>query len=117
MRVWDIDPDTGFSSILLDEKLYIGKNKYILIYNMLYKTSTDANSLRIRCNKINGFIKIHNKIRYVVLFDDWCDNICYSIEYLISEKSGITDIINHNFVRIKIDSYNHLPIEKETVSS
>ena len=73
--------------------------------------------MRIRCNKINGFIKIHNKIRYLVSFDEWCDNICDSIKYFISEKSDIIDIINHNFARIKIDLYNHLPIEKKTESS
>ena len=27
-------------------------------------------------------------------------------------KSGITDSINHNFARIRIDSYNYLPIKK-----
>ena len=35
------------------------------------------------------------------------------MRYLISEKSGITDSINHNFKRIRIDSYNSLPIEKK----
>ena len=30
----------------------------------------------------------------------------------IYEKSGITDSINHNFSRIRIDSYDSLPIEK-----
>ena len=34
------------------------------------------------------------------------------VRYLISEKRGITDSINHNFARIRIDSYNPLPIEK-----
>ena len=34
------------------------------------------------------------------------------IRYLISKKSGIIDIINHNFARARIDSYNFLPIEK-----
>ena len=28
------------------------------------------------------------------------------------KKSGFTDIDNHNFARIKIDSYNSLPVEK-----
>ena len=31
---------------------------------------------------------------------------------ILSEKSGITDVISHNFARIRIDSYNSLPIEK-----
>ena len=38
--------------------------------------------------------------------------IKYKIKYLISEKSGITESINHNFGRIGIDSYDFLPIEK-----
>ena len=40
------------------------------------------------------------------------DKICDKIIYLISEKSGTTDSINHNFGEIRIDSYNSLPIEK-----
>ena len=38
--------------------------------------------------------------------------ICDRIKYLITEKIGITDSANHNFTRIRIDSYNSLPIEK-----
>ena len=30
---------------------------------------TGAKPLRIRVNKIDRFIKIHNRIRYLVLFD------------------------------------------------
>ena len=40
------------------------------------------------------------------------DKICDKIKYLISKKSGITDSINHNFGKIRIDSYSSLPIEK-----
>ena len=40
------------------------------------------------------------------------DKIFNNIKYLISKKSGITNSINHNFGRIKIDSYDSLPIEK-----
>ena len=40
------------------------------------------------------------------------DKICDKSKYLISENSGITDSINHNFGKIRIDSYNSLPIEK-----
>ena len=43
-----------------------------------------------------------------------CDKICEQIKYLfIKEKSGITDNINHNFRRIRNDSYNSLPIVKK----
>ena len=43
--------------------------------------------LRIRFDKIDGFIKIYDGIRYLVLFDyGWCDKICDRIKYLTSEK-------------------------------
>ena len=49
----------------------------------------------------------------IVLFDDeWFDKICDRIIYLISEKNGVADTINHNFARIRIGSHDSLPIEK-----
>ena len=69
--------------------------------------------MRSRFDKIDGFIKIHDKIRYLVLFGySHCDKICDKIKYLISDKSGITDSVNHNFARIRIELYNSLPTEK-----
>ena len=60
--------------------------------------------LHIRYDGIDGLIKIHNGIRYLVLFDcGWFDKICDRIKYLISGKNGITDSINHNFAKIRID--------------
>ena len=41
-------------------------------------------------DKIDGLIKVHNRNKYLVLFDyGWCDEVCNNIKYLISEKSGI----------------------------
>ena len=34
------------------------------------------------------------------------------VKYLISEKSDVTDSINNNFGKIRVDSYHSLPIEK-----
>ena len=69
--------------------------------------------MRIRFDEIDGFIKIYDGIRYLALFaSERYNKICDRIRYLIRKKSGITDIINHNFARIRIDSYNYLPIEK-----
>ena len=34
------------------------------------------------------------------------------IKYLISEKNVITDSVNNNFGKTRIDSYNYLPIAK-----
>ena len=72
-----------------------------------------AKPWRIRFDKIDGFIKIHDKIRYLISFDySYCDKTCDKIKYPISEKSGTTDSINHNFAKIRIDSYDSLSIEK-----
>ena len=70
--------------------------------------------LRIRFNRIDGFIMIlDGKTKYLVLFDyDLFEKICNKIKYLISKKSGITSSINDNFGSIRIDSYNSLPIKK-----
>ena len=69
--------------------------------------------MHIWFEKIDGFIKIHNGIRCLVLFASEKYNAIYNrIRYLVSKKSGITDSINNNFARIRIDSYNSLPIEK-----
>ena len=66
-----------------------------------------AKPLRIRFDKIDGFIKIYDGTRYLVLFgperyygiNDW-------IKYTISKKIGVTYIISHNFSKIKVDSCN-----------
>ena len=69
--------------------------------------------LRIWFEKIDRFIKIYDEIRYLVLFPSKRYNAIYNrIKYLITEKSRITDSVNHNFARIRIDPYNSLPTEK-----
>ena len=66
--------------------------------------------LRIRFNKVDGFIKIYDGTRYLVLFGHgWYNAINDRIRYLISEKRSIAD---HNFARIRIDSNNSLPVER-----
>ena len=81
--------------------------KIFIVYDTSYKTFMSAKPLHIRLYKIDGFIKIYNGTRYLVLFGP---EIYDKIRYLISEKSGITYSISHNFPRIRIDSYNPLPI-------
>ena len=93
------------------KKLYKEIYENTLIYNVSYKTSTCAKLLHIRFDKIDVLIKIHEKIRYLVLFDySYCDKICDKTKYLISQKSDIRDSINHSFARIRIDSYRSLSI-------
>ena len=65
-----------------------------MIHDISYKTSKGAKPFRVRLDEIDAFIKVHDGIRYLVLFDcGWFDKTCYMIKYLIREKSGITDSI------------------------
>ena len=69
--------------------------------------------MRIGYDEIHGFIKNQDRSRYLIIFGyGWFEKICDKIKYLVSEKSGIADSINHNFSRIRIDSYNSLLIDK-----
>ena len=104
--------DINFGNILFIEKSYKNSFETILVYDISYKTFMNEKLLHIRFNKVNGFIKIYDGARYLVLFGPkWYGAICYRIRYLISDKSTITDSINHNFARIRIDSYNFLLTE------
>ena len=88
MRVIDINFD-----ISLDKKL----NKNISIYNISYKIDIREKPLLLRFDKIGGFIRIYNGIRYLVLLE--CNEIYDKSRYIISETSGITDSINCNFFK------------------
>ena len=102
--------DTDFDNILLDKKWY---KRYFNLWHFIqnfygWKTSP------YYVQKIDGLIKIYDGIRYLVFFAPERYNLIYynRIRCLISEKSGTTDKINHNFASIRIDSYNSLSIEK-----
>ena len=56
--------DVGFDNILLDEKSY----EYILVYGISYKTFIDAKPLCIRFDKVNGFVRVSDGNKYLVLF-------------------------------------------------
>ena len=76
------DRDTYSDDLLLDKKIY----ENISVYDISYKTSRGPKPLRIRFDKIDGFIRDRDdEFRHLVLFD-------------------------HG--EIRIDSYNFLPIEK-----
>ena len=94
--------DINVRYISLDKKL----QKYFLIYDISHKTTfMGPILLRIRFGEIDRF-------RYLVLFSFLYDEIWNRIKYLISEKRGIKDSINYHFAKIRIDSYNYLPLEK-----
>ena len=66
-----------------------------------------------RLDKIYGFIRIHDKldIQYY-LFIVIVIKVMVRLKYLLSKKIGITDSVSHNFVRIRIESYDSLPTKK-----
>ena len=100
----------NFSNILLDKKLY----ENISVNNILYKFPTSPKPLRIRFDKIDGFIiPLEGNIKHLILFDYGLFNkICDKIKNLISKNSDNINNINHNFGKIRIDSYNSLPFKK-----
>ena len=70
--------------------------------------------LRIRFNKIDGFIKIYDGTRYMVLFGpERYDEIYDWFKYIIREKRGVAYTISHNFTKTKVDSYDSLLLEKQ----
>ena len=72
--------------------------------------------MQTRCDKIDGFIKIYNESKYLVLLGlEKYDDIYNRIRYLVSLKSSITYTSSHYFAKIKVDSYDSLPIEKRLI--
>ena len=97
------DRDIYSVDILLDEKI----DENISVYDISYKSSTGPKPLRIRFDKIDGFIRVHgSEFKHLVLFDNGLfDKICDKIKYLISEKSRIADSILEKLELIHIIIY------------
>ena len=77
--------DFNLDNILIDEKLY----KNILVYNISYKTLIDDKPLRIRFDKIDGFNRVYDGTKYLVLFGSEKYGFIYNrITYLIKVKIG-----------------------------
>ena len=96
--------------IIKHEKLY----ENILIHDIFYKTLIDPKPLLIRFDQIDEYI-IYDRISYLFrhcLTQKKYGAIYSRIRYLISQKSGISNIFWHYFPNIKVDSYDPLPIEK-----
>ena len=49
----------------------------------------DVKSLRIRFDKIDGFLRVYDGTRYLVLFGAEKYDSIYNIRYLIVVKSGV----------------------------
>ena len=56
--------DFDVNSILIDEK----SHDNTLLYNVSYKTLIGTKPLLISFDKINGFIRVYDGTRYLVLF-------------------------------------------------
>ena len=65
--------------------------KNILIYEISYLTFTCTKLLRIRFDKVDGFIKVRDGTRHLVLFGPERNDAIYNrIRYLRGQKSAIT---------------------------
>ena len=100
--------DFNLDNILIYEKSY----QNILVFNISHKPLIDAKPLGINFDKIDGFIRFYDGTTYLVLLgSEKYDYICNRVRYLIGVKSGITYVISHNYAKIKVDSYDSLPLE------
>ena len=69
--------------ILIDKKWY----ENILVYNTSYQSLINSKPLPIRFNKINGFIRVYNGARYLVLFGSEKNDFIYNrFRYLLRVK-------------------------------
>ena len=77
------------------------------------KTLTGAKPFRIRSHKIEGFIRIYDGTRHLILLgSEKYDAIYNRIRYLIGLKGSITYAFFHDYAKIKVDCYYSLLIEK-----
>ena len=84
-----------------------------MIYDISYKTLIGPKPLRIRFHKIDGFIRIFDGARYLVLFyPEKYDAINNRIRCLKSQKSGIAYFFPQITQKCKVGSYDFLPVEK-----
>ena len=108
------DDITKIEDFNLDNILIDGKScGNILVYNILYKILIDAKPLRIMFHKIDGFIRVYDGTRYLVLFgSEKYDFIYNRIRYFIGVKCNIAYVISHNYAKIKVDSCDFSPLQK-----
>ena len=99
--------DFDLDNILIDEK----SHENSLIYVVSYKTLIDSKPLRIRFDKIDGLIRIYDGARYLIFFGSEEYDAIYN-RIKLSLKKGITYIFSHYFAKIKVDSFDSLPLKE-----
>ena len=88
--------DFNFDNILIDEKSY----ENIFVYDISYKTLIGAKPMCISFDKVNGFSRFYDVTRDLLLFGP---EKFEAKKVVISQKSGFTYVISHNYAKIKID--------------
>ena len=84
-----------------------------MVYDISCKAMFGSKPLRIRFDEVGGSIRVYDGIRYLVLFGyQKYDPIYNKIRYLINQKKLYYLCFFHNYVKIKIDSYDSLLPEK-----
>ena len=75
----------------------------IFWFMTLYKTLTGAEPPNARSDKVDRFIRVYNRTRYLVIFGPEKYDVIYNkTRYLVSQKIGITYAFSHNYAKIKI---------------
>ena len=93
MKILDINP----RDILFDEK----KNENNVIYDISYRIFMGSIPLCIMFDEIDGFIKIYDGIRYLVLlYGGFYDEIHHRINYLIIVRSTVI-MTQNKFIKMK----------------
>ena len=90
----------------LDDIITLKDFDFDNIIDISYKTLIGVKPLRIRFDKIDGFIRVYDGTRYLVLFvPEKYDAICNRIRYLTEVY-----VFSHNYGRIKVESFDALPL-------
>ena len=98
--------------------IFIGRKSHenTLVSDISWKRLIGAKLLRIRNDKVDGFIRVYDGTRFSVLFGgEKYDFIRNRVTYLIRVKNGIAYVISHNYAIIKVDSYELLPLQESLI--
>ena len=72
-----------------------------------------AKPLRIRFDKIDGFIKVYDGTRYLLLFGGEKYHFIYNkVRHVIGVRKVIAYVVSNNYAKLKVDSYDSLHLEK-----